>query len=325
MVWLWLALFAGDFDSAFRAGVVALNENRLAVAEAQLETASRLEPGDSRVWLALAQTYWKLHKTELAREAAVKSESQAASDVVLHGLAVFYTEAGEAGKADELLQAAIRHNAYSETYYFELAQLRLKRQDFAAALAAIDAGRKNFDKSAQLELAAGVADYGLRRFPEAIDGFLRTIQLDAGAEQAYVFLGRMTDQAEDRLPRIVQAFAEFARRRPENPMSSFLYGKALAATDDPRTAEEYLKKSIAANGQFWEAHYELGLVFERTGRMAEAAREMHRATELNPDDAASHYRLARLYDRLGKPADAAAERAAHAKVVAAGQSMAGIK
>ena len=68
-------------------------------------------------------------------------------------------------------------------------------------------GRKNFDKSPQLELAAGVAYYGLRRFPEAIEAFLRTIRLDPGIEQPYVFLGRMLDQAEDKLPQITEVFA----------------------------------------------------------------------------------------------------------------------
>ena len=62
MIWLFIALFAGQFETAFRAGLVALNENNLGVAESQLQTASRLEPKDARVWLALAQTYRKLHK-----------------------------------------------------------------------------------------------------------------------------------------------------------------------------------------------------------------------------------------------------------------------
>ena len=325
MVWLLLALFAGQFESAFRAGVVALNQNDLPAAQAQLEAASRLQPDNPQVWLALAQTYWKLRRPDTAKAAAERAESLGSDDVVLHGLVLFYSEAGPPRKVAGLLRELIRRNPYVESNYFELAQFELRQQDFAAALATIDAGRKNFDKSAQLELAAGVADYGLRRFPEAIDAFLRTVRLDPSAAQAYVFLGRMVEQAEGKLPRIVQTFAEYSRREPGNPMSSFLYGKALAASEDPAAAEPLLRKSIAGNDGFWESHFERGRLLERNGHLAEAAREIRRATELNPDDAASHYRLARIYERLGKPAEAAAERERHARIVASGQPMAGVK
>ena len=70
MIWLLLVLFAGQFETTFRAGLLALNENNLTVAESQLETASQLQPRDPRVWLALAQTYRKLHKSPAAETAA---------------------------------------------------------------------------------------------------------------------------------------------------------------------------------------------------------------------------------------------------------------
>jgi tetratricopeptide (TPR) repeat protein len=326
MVWLLLVLLADQFDTTFKAGLIALNENQLAVAESHLEAASRLQPRNARVWLALAQTYWKLNKSQAAQTAARNAEANTSDAAVFHGLSVFYLETADYAKAAESLQAAIRRNPSDESYYFELAQLRLKQQNFAAALETLDAGRKKFDKSAQLELAAGVAYYGLRRFAEAIDAFLRTIQIDAQIEQPYVFLGRMVDQAEERLPRITQAFATFAKTAPENHLSNFLYGKALRMGDDPDRAEASLRQSIARNDAFWESHFELGALLDQRGEFEAAAKEIRRSIELNPDDPAPHYRLARLYDRLGKAAEARAERELHARLsAAAGQGMAGIK
>jgi tetratricopeptide (TPR) repeat protein len=313
MKWLLVVLFAGQFETTFHDGLVALNENNLRVAESQLEAASQLQPRDPRVWLALAQTYWKLHKLPAAEAAAGKSEALATDAAVLHGLAVYYSESSNYAKAAELYQVAIRRNPYQEAYYFDLAQLQLKQQSFAAALATLDSGRKNFDKSAQLELAAGVAYYGLRRFSEAIDAFLRTIRLDPSVEQPYVFLGRMLDQAEDKLPKITEVFAALAKSSPENYMSSFLYGKALMI-EHPAQAEALLRKSIARNGQYWESHFELGVLLDQRQKFDEAALEIRRSIDLNPNDAAPHYRLARLYDRLGKTAEARAERELHAKL-----------
>src|SRR5206468_4213781 len=103
------------------------------------------------------------------------------------------------------------------------------------------------------------AYYGLRRFPEAIDAFLRTIRLNRGIEQPYIFLGKMLDQAEDKLPRILEAFSAFAKNAPDNYLSSFLYGKALAA-ENPEQAATMLRKSVELNGAFWESHFELALL-----------------------------------------------------------------
>jgi tetratricopeptide (TPR) repeat protein len=313
MIWVWVVLFASQFETTFHAGLVALNQNQLTVAQAQLEQASQLEPRDARVWLALAQTYRRLHKLTAAQAAAAKTEALASDSAILQGLALYYSEAADYRKAAELLRAAIRRSPFTESYYFDLAQLYLKRQDFAVALETLDAGRKNFDKSAQLELAAGVAYYGLRRFPEAIDAFLGTIRLDPGVEQPYVFLGRMLDQAEDRLPKITEVFGAFAKSAPENYLSSFLYAKSLMV-GHPDQAEALLRKSIARNGEFWESHFELGVLLDQRERFEDAAREMRRCIELNPEDPVPHYRLARLYDRLGRTAEARAERELHARL-----------
>ncbi len=312
MLWLWLFLFAGQFDTTFRTGLIALNRNDLATAESQLEAASRLEPRDARVWLALAQTYWKLNRSEASRAAAGKAEALANDPAILRALAVYYSGSGDRSKAAAALESVIRRDPYREADYFDLAQVYFQQQDFAAALNVLDAGRKNFDKSAQLELAAGVACYGLRRFPEAIEAFLRTIRLDPDVEQPYVFLGRMLDQAEGQLPRIAGVFAVYAQR--DTWLGNYLYGKALRIAGDSAKAEPLLRKAVAQNDRSWEAHFELGVLLDGQGKYEDAAREIRRGIELHPDDPVAHYRLARLYDRLGKPAEARAERELHARL-----------
>ncbi len=377
MPWLLLLLAAGTFEEAFRAGLVALNKNDLAAAESRLEEASKLQPGDARVWLALARVYWKLGKQPSAQSAARRAETNARDAGILHGLAIYYAEASDFARAADLetryaetapdawgraaqfallaghskdaaslakkalaaedrpefhnllgkayeaagdldaaipeLRAAVAGNRYEESYYADLVQALLKQQKFEAALEALDSGRKVIAKSPQFELASGVAYYGLRRFPQAIDAFLATIRLDPTVEQPYVFLGKMLDQAEGKLAAVTEAFAAFHKRAPEHYLSSFLYAKALAL-NDPARAETLLQKSISLNPGFWESHFDLGIALERRRRFDDAAKEIRRAAELNPDDAAIHYRLARLYDRLGKTTEARAERDLHQKL-----------
>jgi Flp pilus assembly protein TadD len=133
-----------------------------------------------------------------------------------------------------------------------------------------------------------------------------------------LFLGRMLDVAEARLPAIVAAFRTYADRHPEDPMASFEYARALAASGgSAEEVEALLKKSIQLRPDGWEAHFELGLEYEKRHAYAEAAREIEESIRLNPQAPVPHYRLARVYDRLGRKEDAEAQRAIHAQMTSA--------
>src|SRR5262245_14963726 len=70
------------------------------------------------------------------------------------------------------LQQAIRKNPQIESNYTELGNLLLRTQNFSEAILVLDAARAKFPNSAQAALSAGVAYYGLRRFPESVAAFL---------------------------------------------------------------------------------------------------------------------------------------------------------
>jgi tetratricopeptide (TPR) repeat protein len=229
-----------------------------------------------------------------------------------------YEMDGQAENAVAEMRKAITLNAYEESYYFKLARLYLQHQNAAAAVETLQAGRKIFVHRPQLELALGVAYYGLRRFPDAADCFLRTIRMAPDVEQPYVFLGRMLDQAEDKLPQVTEAYAALVKSKPEDYLANFLYGKALSMqSGDRRQIEALFLRSIAAKRDFWESHYELGILLERGRDFAGAAGEFQRAIQLNPNSPTPHYHLARVYERLGRKTDAAAELAAHERLSAA--------
>jgi tetratricopeptide (TPR) repeat protein len=382
-VWLLLLLAQSpSFEAALRAGLEALQHNDLAGARVSLESAAKMRPDQPQVWLALAQTYWKLQDSKLAGAAAEKAERLAPGDpIVLKALSLFYSESGNyekaaecaagyaskapgdpgeyeraiqlylqagkpkpaidlartalatenragfrylLGKAYEMdgqpvksvreMRAAIQLNPYEESYYFELARDLLKHNSPQEAIQVLEDGKKVFARSAQIELTLGVAYYSMRRFSDAVDAFLRVIRIDPGVEQPYVFLGRMLEQSEGKLPDVTAAFAALAKANPENYTADFLYGKALSFGGKRDEAEALLRKSIAEKAEFWESHFELGAVLEAKRDFAGAAREFSRAAELNPKNPGVHYRLARVYDRLGKSGEARAEHALHEKL-----------
>jgi len=327
---LFLLAAASSPEESLRAGLLALQHGDLASARSNLETASKLAPRDGRVWVALSQTYWRLHETAEAEAAAGKAALLAPEDsAVLQSLAIYYAETGQtlkAAQAQAKYSAKVLENGAAREHaidlYFQAAQPLLDRQKFADALVILKEGAARLPKSAQLELALGVTYYGLRRFDEAADAFLRTIEIAPETEQPYTFLGKILDQIPSRLPQVTERFAAYESAHPANAAAYLLHAKALDAQSlEPETALRLLEKSIAMNGGDASAHFELGTVLDRLQRFADAAAAFARAAELAPTDPAAHYRLARDYDRIGKHEAAQAERDKHAQLVKAQEAI----
>jgi tetratricopeptide (TPR) repeat protein len=321
-----VSAFSAAFEESFRAGLLALQRNDLSAAQTNLEAAAKLEPGNGRVWVALSQTYRKLKEGSKAEAAAAKAETLGRTDpMVQTTLALYYAEGGQPLKAAEAQarysslvpqDAAARERA--ESLYFEVTQPLLQQGKFAEVIPILKGATEMLKGSAQLELALGVACYGLRRFDDAAGAFLRTIAIAPGTEQPYVFLGKFLDQVPARLPEITRRFVEYETANPASSLGYFLHAKALnAQSTEPAAAQKLLEKALAIEERDAAAHFELGAIHDRMRRYEAAAREFERAAELAPADPSIHYRLSRVYDRLGKREAAEAARARHATLVKA--------
>jgi tetratricopeptide (TPR) repeat protein len=317
-------------DESLRAGLMALQRGDLASAQTSLEAASRLAPRDGRVWLALAQVYWRQHRASDAEDAAARASAVAPEEpAVLQGLSIYYAETNQSMKA---AQAAAKYAAKvpeksdardrAIALYFDAAQPLLQQQKFAEAVGILEDGTARLPKSAQLELALGVACYGLRRFDDAADAFLRTIEIAPETEQPYTFLARILDQIPTRLPQVTKRFAEYETRHPSSAEGYLLHAKALDAQSiEPETALRLIRKSIEIDSRNASSYFEMGTVLDQLQRFAEAAVAYERAAALEPSDAKVHYRLARDYDRTGKHDAARSERETHARLIASQEAV----
>lgn len=328
-------------------GLMELQQGNLAAAQADLEQASAEDPQNAYIWSALAEVYLRDHQAARAGSAAKKAEEHAHGDpVVEHALALYYSRAGDyadAARDEEIYAGSVKADrdatARAAAWYlaagnsgkatalakqtasnpdqaFQLAQLFLRDQQFGPAAEIIEAALGTHPDDAQLVLALGVARYGQRRFEEAITAFLKVIHLSPGVPQPYLFLSRMLDQAGPHLPEIVSLTREWADKNPDNAGAQLALAKALLASDPAsHEAETLLRRSIALNGNDWDAHYQLGVVLEQAHQYPAAADQFQQAITLRKSEPMPHYQLARVYDRLGKPDQAAAERAIHNRLV----------
>jgi Tfp pilus assembly protein PilF len=78
-----------SFEATLRTGLEALQHNDLVAARVSLE-AAKMQPDQPQVWLALAETYWKVHESKLAGSAAEKAENLAPGDpIIFRALSLF--------------------------------------------------------------------------------------------------------------------------------------------------------------------------------------------------------------------------------------------
>jgi len=389
LLWILLAADPNEVRSLLQQGLLALQKGQLAEARKDLEQASRLDTKNPYVWSSLAQVYLRMKEPVKASAAAKTAEVVGANNPVIdHALAMFYSEAGDlgraaqweekfatSGKADSnalartaelylnagngkrALQLAQQAESANETpatedllgrsllatgdaaqatqhfknawehaqndpqIAFDFAHSLLKAQAFQQAADVAEQALKSNPKDAQLTLTLGVARYGQRRFEEAISLFLEVIAIDPQIEQPYEFLGRVLDQAGNRLPEIVKDYETWAGKNPQTAKAQLLLAKGLLAGDPKsKRAEDLLRRSIALDPKEWEAPFQLGVLLASEHDYAGAAKELTRSIELNGKEPMPHYHLARVYDRLGEPEKAKAEREIHQRLSApAGQ------
>lgn len=284
---------------------------------------ARANPDDSDALGRTASWYLQAKKpreaVEFARSGLERRERAAFYDVLGQAL----RELGDAEGAEKALRASIRLEPYDEDTRYSLGHFLLQSARFDDAIETFEDSLKVFDKSARLQLGLGVALFGARRFPEAIDSYLRVSRLAPGLEQPHYFLSRALEHAEDRIPEVRQRFKAFSEARPEHYLAPFLEAKGLLAALGPvrdaeqlTEAERLLRLSIERRGNYWESHFELGVVLDRLRRFPEARASLDRAIELSPESPTPYYRLARVLARLGQTEAAEKASETHERLVA---------
>jgi tetratricopeptide (TPR) repeat protein len=281
--------------------------------------ASAAVPGSSLLARQIEQARQSLEKgdsiavIEIAHRALEHGENAELRNL----LGKAYAHSGETQKAVAELRLAVQLQPDNEGFRFDLGQLLLKSTHFEAAATVLEDAHQRFPRSAQIELALGVAYYCSVRYDEAAEAFLKTIDLVPDVPQPYVFLGKMLVHVDSHLREIVSKCIVAERVSPSNPYAPLLHAEALIAELKPAEEEaavRLLEKSIALKNNSAEAYFVFGCLLDHKGYYSRAVQLLEKCVQLKPDDPVARYRLGRLYVRLGKDKQADAQFAAQAKL-----------
>lgn len=105
----------------------------------------------------------------------------------------------------------------------------------------------------------------------------KALEVDSDQPEIAAFLADAYDKKGDKAKA-----AEFRKKAPANPAALFNEAARSINAGKDTEAEGYLKKALAADENFAQAHYELGMVYARLGKNADAAAHLEAYLRIEP-------------------------------------------
>jgi tetratricopeptide (TPR) repeat protein len=220
---------------------------------------------------------------------------------------------GEPLEAVREFERAARMDASEQNYFEWGTELLLHKAD-QPAVEVFTKGSRMHPESARMLAGLGAALYASGSYEEAARRMCEASDLKPGDFAPYLFLGKMQKAATALLPCSEEKLARFVREQPGNALANYYYGLTLWKRDRGsdnssglQQAEGLLKKAVAIDPKFGEAHLQLGILHSGSSGSDQAIRDYKKAIEVSPQLSEPHYRLGLAYRRRGEESKAEQE------------------
>jgi tetratricopeptide (TPR) repeat protein len=298
-----------DFGAQRRLGEFYLQQNRLPEGILYLEKAQQLKPQDYDTGYDLSLAYLNSAETGKAAAQLQKMVAQHETAELDNLLAEVNEKSGDYKSAAMEYHRAAELDP-SEENIFDLASFLLQHKNYEGFLENASTffryGVQKYPRSAKLMVGLGVTLYAENRYDDAIETLCAAVDLDPTDPKPFQFLGKVSTVSPALIPEIRQRLEKFVHLYPDNGPAIYYYAMSLwqrsagEPAADLATIEALLKKAIAADPNFYEAPYQLGILYQDQRKYPEAIRQFKQTVRLRPDFNRAHYRLVLLYNRTNQ-------------------------
>lgn len=295
-----------DFAAQKQLGEFYLQQNRLPEGIRTLEKAQQLNPQDYDTGYDLSLAY--LNSGESAKAAAELHQMVARHETAeLDSLLAEVSEkSGDYREAASEYYRAAQLDP-SEGNIFNLGSFLLQHKNYEGfldkALTLFRYGVQKYPQSAKLMVGLGVTLYAEGTYDDAVETLCKAVDLDPADPRPFQFLGKVSTISPAHLPEIRRRLEAFVQLYPDNGPANYYYAMSLwerpegEPAADKAVIEGMLRKAITADPKFYEAHFQLGVLYQDEGKYVDAIREFNQTLALRPDYGRAHYRLFLLYSR----------------------------
>ncbi len=293
-----------SFEANYNLGELYLHADKLSQGIPYMEKAQSLKPSDYVSGYDLALAYFETRDYVKARR-QVQLMLDRRDSAELHSLSADIEEAaGDYVRAADEYQRAARMEP-TEEHIFDWGSELLSHKAWEAATEVFSKGIELHPKSAKLNVGLGIALYSRGNYESAIKALCAATDLDPSESWPYLFLGKMYNISSSSVDEVGKRLARFVQLQPNNPQAQYYYALSLwnrgqNSEAKPAEVEALLKKAVALDGRFSDAHLQLGILYEDQRKYPEAIYELERAIALQPALTTAHYHLAQAYTRTGE-------------------------
>ncbi len=295
-------------------GELLLEQGRFTDAMPLLETAHRVDPASELSLENLARAEAGTGKIEQARDLIATSLAKHSSAALLRLAAQVDEQLGDPLKAVREFEQAATLDP-SEQNEFDWASELLSHRAIWQAEAVFRKGASAYPTSVRMQTGLGAALFAGARYDDAAMQLCKASDLAPEDPHPYLFLGQVELAAPNALPCVEAKLARFLQMQPRSATAHYLYAMAIlkagARAESANQVQQLLHDAVSLDGRCSEAYLELGILAAARRDMASAIGFYTNAIAADPQLADAHYRLGVAYDRIGKKAEAAHEFALH--------------
>jgi tetratricopeptide (TPR) repeat protein len=197
-------------------------------------------------------------------------------------------------------QRAAEMEPRNEGYRFDYTCELLAHLNFEAARLVSDRAVHDFPDSVRMNVALGLALFGLERVAEAQQLFLRTARRFPDVELPLVYLTLCGEASDTEVPEAENLLMAFYRKHPNGFMAPYLLARAALNRHAAAQAANLLNASVKLRSDYAPAHFELGRALVELGRVNDAVVQYRTALKIGPKNAETFYRLTLAYRKLGE-------------------------
>lgn len=288
----------------------------LAVKEYQAELRS--DPAYVQGYYLVGICYAKLKQFDRAIESLKKAQSLDGKDFQI---ALALAEAYFEGQHYSELRDAVQSASLNARTPADLDKIRILRgaalfnqQKYAEALEELKSAIQSDPKNATLQAQAGIAEFRLQRFDEAIAALGTATTLNPDDAQAALYLGEsfFARAVQERTPRektkdlneAARLAQKWAEKQPQRFEILSLAGRAELGLKNYSRAITYLERAVAVDPNSATSQFNLGQAYAFVGRMAEAESALTRASQTLTQEPTLFSILGFVYEKQDKLEDA---------------------
>jgi tetratricopeptide (TPR) repeat protein len=230
------------------------------------------------------------------KEALILSEPEDRDEIYLD-LAMEYENANDYKNAVVILKQAIKYNAHNEGAIYEIAFCYDQLGEYESAIQCysdfIDENPYSFTAWYNL----GNAYSKVENFDQAVWAYDYCVLINEDFGPVYFNLGNAY-LSQEKYQLAIENFEKCMELDGEDPLAMCYLGEAYEQLDDLEKAKSYYKKSIELAPMLPDAWLGLGIIEDLEGRTKEGLVLLHKAAELDPENAGIYHVLAGAYEKL---------------------------